>query len=396
MRAGNGQVQGSEATLVAALLAQAASRGAKVALRHKRLGVWQALTWRELRDQVSALASALAERGFAEDGVLVVVSRPRPEALLFSLAAQWLGGVAALLDPEAGAETVVRQLRGLNPRHLFVEGLDEILRAQEAGVIDAATHVFHADGRGLEAHAVLGSVAYVDLVAGSDPALPPLKAQAWQAAFSFHREAPDGSPEVQWLTHAELRWHGEALVSSERLGAEEEAFAARTFAAGGQARYLLAPWLIAGFRLNFPESLATRDNDRRELGPTLVAGTRETYQRLEGLVRELLPARGWRRKLVDWGFDPQVRGVRRWLAHWLVIRPLRDVIGFSRTRAPLIVGVPLPASSQRFFTSLGVHVRAWPEASTWRAQQDVQAARPERSALTVLRQAQIVPREAGA
>ncbi|MNR37341.1 hypothetical protein D3C85_1553490 [compost metagenome] len=69
-------------------------------------------------------------------------------------------------------------------------------------------------------------------------------------------------------------------MQGERLTEREEALAARAFAASGQARYLLAPWLLAGFRLNFPERLETRDQDRRELGPSLVLGTRETYGRL--------------------------------------------------------------------------------------------------------------------
>ena len=68
-----------------------------------------------------------------------------------------------------------------------------------------------------------------------------------------------------WRAHA--NWWRE-----NRSSASEEALAARVFAASGQARYLLAPWLSAGFCLNFPEALATRDTDRRELGPTLGAG----------------------------------------------------------------------------------------------------------------------------
>ncbi|MEK1834224.1 MAG: AMP-binding protein, partial [Pseudomonas sp.] len=78
---------------------QARQQGTGIALRHKRLGVWQVLTWRQLATEVQRLSTALQARGFVPGATLVIVSRPRPEALIAALAAQWLGGVAALLDP---------------------------------------------------------------------------------------------------------------------------------------------------------------------------------------------------------------------------------------------------------------------------------------------------------
>ena len=182
-----------------------------------------------------------------------------------------------------------------------------------------------------------------------------------------------GEVELQETSHAELLREGQALVSGEALTEREEAFAARAFAASGQARYLLAPWLIAGFCLNFPEGLETRDIDRRELGPTLVAGTRETWQRLENMVRERLPAAGtWQRRLVDRALAPRAAGLTGLIGGWLVRRPLRDVLGFTRTRVPLIIGEPLPEASVQFFATLGIAVRNWKEAADWKAQDRTQ------------------------
>jgi long-subunit acyl-CoA synthetase (AMP-forming) len=86
-------------TLPQWLQQQARQQGTGIALRHKRLGVWQVRTWGQLAAEVEHLATALQVRGFVPGASLVIVSRPRPEALMAALAAQWLGGVAALLDP---------------------------------------------------------------------------------------------------------------------------------------------------------------------------------------------------------------------------------------------------------------------------------------------------------
>ncbi|NHN79677.1 long-chain fatty acid--CoA ligase [Azotobacter chroococcum] len=341
---------------------QAHRQGAGIALRHKRLGVWQARSWAQLAAEVRGLAGALQVRGFAGDAQLVVLSRPRPEALLAALAAQWLGGSAALLDPlepAAGQQTLLRELQ---PDFVFAEGLEELERLRGTGL--APRLAFYADARGVKAQA--GEQDYARLLTGSGTAQPELLAQAGRCAFAFYRRGADGRRERQRIGHAELLREGRRLVQAEQLDADEEALAARAFAAGGQARYLLAPWLIAGFRLNFPESLATRDNDRRELGPTLVAGTRETYGRLyEQVLARLPPAGSASRRLVDWALDGRPGLLRQVFGDWLVRRPLRDVLGFSRTRAPLLVGEPLPPDVEAFFAGLGVAVRAWPDPAEW-------------------------------
>jgi long-subunit acyl-CoA synthetase (AMP-forming) len=312
------------------------------------------------------LASALQARGFSTGASLTIISRPRPQALLAALAAQWLGGVASLFDPlEARAEQV--QLLGtLQPDFVLVEGLEEMLRLRAAQVNPSV--LVYLDKRGLSDSMPLAqALDYAALVAErpTDELAP--QGQVLQTAFVFYRGAGQAIEE-QRVSHAELLQEGQRLVTREGLGRQEEALAARAFASGGQARYLLAPWLIAGFRLNFPENLATRDRDRRELGPTLVAGTRETYERLYRYALERLPESGsWSRRLVDWALAAQPGLLQRQLGNWLVRRPLRDVLGFSRTHAPLLVGDALPPETQAFFQALGIRVRQWGDTAHWEA-----------------------------
>ncbi|WP_214512242.1 AMP-binding protein [Pseudomonas brassicacearum] len=345
---------------------QAHRHGADVALRHKYLGVWQERTWAQVADEVRRLASALQARGFSAGATLTIISRPRPQALLAALAAQWLGGVASLFDPlEVPAEQV--QLLGtLQPDFVLVEGLEEMLRLRAAQVV--ARVLVYLDKRGLaDSTPFVQALDYAALVAERPTGERAPQGQVLQTAFVFYRGAGQAIEE-QRVSHAELLQEGQRLVTREGLGRQEEALAARAFASGGQARYLLAPWLIAGFRLNFPENLATRDRDRRELGPTLVAGTRETYERLYRYALERLPAPGsWSRGLVDWALAAHPDALQRHLGDWLVRRPLRDVLGFSRTRAPLLVGDALPPQTQAFFQALGIRVRQWSDAAHWEA-----------------------------
>lgn len=345
---------------------QALRHGTEVALRHKHLGVWQERTWAQVANEVHRLASALQTRGFSVGATLTIISRPRPQALLAALAAQWLGGVASLFDPLETAAEQVQRLVTLQPDFVLVEGLEEMQRLRAAQV--AVRVLVYLDKRGLsDSTPFAQALDYAALLAERPIADLVQRGQALQTAFVFYRGTGQAIEE-QRVSHAELLQEGQRLVAREGLGRQEEALAARAFASGGQARYLLAPWLIAGFRLNFPENLATRDRDRRELGPTLVAGTRETYERLHRYALERLPAPGSRsRGLVDWALAAQPGPLQRYLGDWLVRRPLRDVLGFSRTRAPLLVGDALPPDAEAFFQALGIRVRQWGDAARWEA-----------------------------
>ncbi|BBP59665.1 hypothetical protein PHLH4_32550 [Pseudomonas sp. St316] len=297
---------------------QAHRQGADVALRHKHLGVWQARSWVQVADEVRRLASALQARGFSAGATLTIISRPRPQALLAALAAQWLGGVASLFDPLEGAAEQVQLLGTLQPDFVLVEGLEEMLRLRAAQV--AARVLVYLDKRGLaDSTPFVQALDYAALVAEQPTNERAPQGRVLQTAFVFYRRAGQVIEE-QRVSHAELLQEGQRLVTREGLGRQEEALAARAFASGGQARYLLAPWLIAGFRLNFPENLATRDRDRRELGPTLVAGTRETYERLHRYALERLPAPGsGARGLVDWALAGQPGLCKNtWVTGWCV------------------------------------------------------------------------------
>ncbi|MFM0360041.1 AMP-binding protein [Paraburkholderia sediminicola] len=356
---------------------QAQHRPRAIALRHKRLGAWHALSWHDVATSVGQLATGLAQHGFVAGDALLLVSHPREEALLLSLAAQWNGGVAIPLDPQLTDEALRSVLTHIAPRFVFAEDdsqIDRLLAHEGLRVIDA-------NPRNLRSHPHSAVTDYRALSVHNEGAFASA-ARPHDDAFAFVRLDADGQLVEQRFPHATLVREAQQLIATEKLNADDEAFAARAFAAASQARYLIAPWVLSGFRLNFPESLATRDNDRRELAPTLVAGTRETYARVAQLVDDRLPgARSWRRRLISRAQRRQGGPLARALTWWLITRPLREVIGFSRTHAALVIGPALDEKTAALFEALRVDVRAWPDTGDWRRVEDKrQAVAPQRYA----------------
>jgi len=342
-----------------------ATQPGRVALRHKQLGIWHEQRWKDLHSEVLQLVDALHKLGFGPGDTLVLLTHPRREALLLSIAAQWLGGIAAPLDPSLEDDMLALLLTHLAPAFVFAEGqqqVEQALASSQPGV-----QVIYAEARGLEGYARTALRQYRALLSGAAAVPRAPVAEAEQSAFALYRVNGRRHVQVEHFRHDELLEEGRQLVVAERLGRHEEAFAARVFATSGHLRYLLSPWLTAGFTLNFPENILTRDADRRELGPTLVVGTRDTYQRLESLVRARLPLPdSLLGRFVTYALRPDGSILQRFLGYWLVKRPLRDVIGFSRIRVPLLIGPALPQESLQFFRSLDIHIHTWDKVANWR------------------------------
>lgn len=348
-------------TLTSFLAKYAEVNGHRIAYRHKQLGIWNEVAWHELLDSVSRIAAGLKQLGFQPEDTLFVISNPRPETVVLSLAAQWLGGTAAPIDPHIEDSDLAVILQQLKPNYVFAEDLQQIDRTT---INHLPNHLIYADKRGVNANAETNLLHLSELISTEDAVR---QTKPNQVAFSFFRVNQHADVETTYLSHAEIISAGTHVVEHEKLHAKDEAFASRTFAYSGHARFLLGPWLVAGFALNFPENLATRDVDRREIGPTIVAGTKETYERLARIVRGRLPQSGFRHALVSWALSPHRSIFLRWIKQKLVLQSLKDVIGFSRTSTPLIVGADLSEDSRLFFAQLGIEIRHWPEESAWSA-----------------------------
>lgn len=344
-------------TLPAHLSRQADLRPEAVALRFKRLGIWQETGWAMLLSEVTTAAAALEAEGFGKGDVLTMLGQPSHEAVVMLLAAQWLGGIVAPLAVDAEPEALASALMELAPRVAFGDDQEQVDRLLAAGF--SGKRLIYADARGLHAYHQLGLASYPEWLAAVPAGLAPPRCTGRDVALRYHAasgwdDVPEGG-----ITHGEILDGAYRLLAASGLDARDEAFAGRRFAPAGVVRYLLAPWLLAGFTLNIAESPESRDVDRREIGPSVVLGSAETYARLRRRIEARLPAYqdGWRGRLVSGA----LRSRGGFLARVLVQRPLAEVAGLSWVRHALVVGATPDADLTRFFASLGIRLQRWPD-----------------------------------
>jgi hypothetical protein len=378
---------------------QAERRGPQIALRQKLRGIWASWSWRALDDDVSRVQQALAARGLVPGDRVVIHSDPLqselcPELIVLGLAAQRGGAAVAFVEavgrgaqPESRSPSPRERGSALPPAPWprFVVVRDAAALAELPPEPAPAFELrILLTGRGFVPGAQPGVVLYEALLRERRGASPPesgtvprraregdvacvvtASALLSGAASSSARgqRSADSSPSAQAhaRTHRELIAAAGALARSLGDDVDHDTLALGTPGAAWQFCNVVGPWLLLGFRLNLVEDATTADYDRRELGPSLLLGSASAYRQLAQRVHASLPPPdSWLRRALERLLDARPGSLSAWVRSWLVLRPLRDVLGVSRVRQALVLGAPPEAALSSELRRWGISIDVLP------------------------------------
>src|SRR6478609_4372435 len=136
------------------LLQHARVRPDHPATREKDLGIWQTWTWRQVADEVRALACGLAAQGFGRGMHLAIIGDNRPRLYWSMLAAQAVGGIAVPMYQDAPAADFVYVLNDAEIAYAIVEDQEQVDKVLEAvPQVSTLAHIYYDDPRGLRHYA---------------------------------------------------------------------------------------------------------------------------------------------------------------------------------------------------------------------------------------------------
>src|SRR5512140_80702 len=135
------------------LLRNAQQRGEQPAVREKDLGIWQAWTWRQVADEVRALACGLAAQGFTRGMHLAIIGDNRPRLYWSMAAAQALGGVPVPMYQDAPAAEFVFVLNDAAIVYAMAEDQEQVDKLLEASLqVPTLRNIYYDDPRGMRAY----------------------------------------------------------------------------------------------------------------------------------------------------------------------------------------------------------------------------------------------------
>ncbi len=204
----------NESSALVHLLRDRADREPRqVALRVKRLGLWQETTWADLATRVRNLALGLATLGVKAGDAVAIIAAATPEAVALDLAIQALGGLALPIHPYTSLGDVRYLLDSAGVKVLLIGDLETADRLRTARELDSApieTTVLIEGTAGLQSHA-WRSITFSELdelghAAGGTRSLDSLvEGRRADEPMSLHATAGTGGrPRLVRITSANL------------------------------------------------------------------------------------------------------------------------------------------------------------------------------------------------
>ncbi len=374
---------GTHDTFPKLLLHHAKVRGSLPAIREKDLGIWQTWTWGRFADEVRALASGLAARGFRRGDHLALVGDNRPRIYAAMCAAQCLGGVPVPLYQDAVAAEMAFPIQNAEIAYAVAEDqeqVDKLLEIQPQ--CPSLRHIFYDDPRGMRHYEQPQLASYDSLLElgraamAKDPGFldaEVAKGAGGDTAAMFFTSGTTGQAKGVVLTHIALIDRARAAAEMEGIGEHDVVLAYLPPAWVGQNIFSYAQPFVTGYCICCPESAETVMSDMREIGPTYYFAPPRVLEALLTQVSIRMEDAGsvkrWLyRRFMDIAqrvggalLDGRPVGIVDRLLYRLgdfaVYGPLRNVLGMSRVRIAYTAGEAIGPDLFRFYRSIGINLK---------------------------------------
>jgi len=373
-----------ELTIPNLLLQNVAKFGNKKdAIREKDYGVWQSYTFTDYLQQVRSLALGLASLGFVRGDKVAIIGDNRPRLYGAMCAAQALGGVPVPMYQDSVANELQFVVDHADVRFAIGENQEQVDKLLE--IMDSCPKlevIIFDDARGLRKyehdflHSYSGVQAKGRELREKDPEFLKTeiaKGSGSDIAIILYTSGTTGNPKGVMLSHGNVLVTARNSVERDGLRQDDEVLAYLPMAWVGDNIFSFGQSYVAGFCVNCPESSATVMADLREVGPTYFFAPPAIYESLlTNVMIRMEDAAKLKRKLFHYFMGVSKRvGVQildgktvsfkdrllYWVGEVLIYGPLKNTLGFSRTRIAYTAGEAIGPDIFDFYRSLGINIK---------------------------------------
>jgi long-chain acyl-CoA synthetase len=351
------------ASVPAMVAQQAHAHATETIMRRKDRGIWKAVTWAHLADQVKQIGGAVLAAQISHGDIAAIISETRPEAAYADLAIQGAGAASIMIHPDDANDRIEHILHSSGCRLLFVEGeeqLDKVLPLRQR--CPALSRIVIFDMKGLREFSDPACMSLDAFVAGC-----PFAAD-WEASIkSVTADQPavllfprDGtSPIGRTLSHREiLRMIGTA---AQRLSPRphDERLAVLRMADVTERIWGLYLALATRSISNYLESPETAVENLQELQPTVLGADAEAWAHLHARATGSAKAATRLQRLAyGWALRAgRLGGGSAALAGTLVLHAVRRELGLNKVRLAYVAGEPIGGATLDWARSLGIAIQ---------------------------------------
>jgi long-chain acyl-CoA synthetase len=373
-------------TLPKLLIHNAASIGARPAMRQKDLGVWQAWTWQQVLEEVRAFSVGLAELGLKRGDKFTIIGSNRPRLYWAICAGQALGAVPVPVYADAVADEMAYVLAHAEVMLAVVEDqeqVDKVIAISDR--LSQLGRVIYDEPRGLKDYDHGRLIAFTDVqdIGRKKLASDPECLRRWEAGIAagkgsdlsiiLYTSGTTGRSKGVMLTYENTIISARNANAFDRLGREEEVIAYLPLAWVGDYFFSYVQAYAAGYCVNCPETPDTVVQDRREIGTTYAFAPPRVYENVLTLTTVRMADAGplkrkmfnfflgvagrWGEKILDGEKVPLGARLLYGLGNLLVYGPLMNQFGLSRIRVAYTAGEAIGPEMFRFWRGMGLNLK---------------------------------------
>ncbi len=366
------------------LLRNSKEIGDKTALREKKHGIWQRITWKEYFENVKKFSLGLIALGFREDDKITLVGDNRPEWLYTYLGAEAAKGIPFGVYQDNLAEQLLPLIQNSGSRWIYCEDqeqTDKVLSILDE--LPEISKIIVKDWTGMWRYRGNPTLISVDEVMKlgeeldkQEPGLfeENLNSQNKNDVACFATSSgTTGVPKCVMLSYENMMFMGLALQKIVSMSIEEDYFSFLPLAWIGEQMMVFSCGLTTGFKVNFYEEPETVNNDLREIGPTIMFGPPRIWRDMLAEVQvKIADAGKLKRKIYNMAMkvgyscvDREFKGQQipahmnfaRKLAYYVVFRAILDKLGLKRIRHAFTGGAQVSVDDFRMLRAMGVNMK---------------------------------------
>ena len=351
----------------------------RVAMRKKRLGIWQEYTWREVYEHVRRIALGFHSLGAEPGDRVIIIGNNDPELVWAQWGAQHAGLIVTCLYVDYLPDEVKYFVSDCEPRFMVLEDqeqVDKIIRVKDE--CHSVEKVIYWDDQGLWSYhePYLMSLEAFE-ASGRDyglehPGLFEERAglvKAEDVAILIYTSGTTGAPKGSIGTYISVFEY--AREGSEPLGIQPgDEYVSYASPAWGEQTVGFAFGPIYPLILSFPEEPETVMADIRDIGPHMLWFAGRQWEDLARQIRVGIQESSlWKRLLFNvaerLGYKrltylennrpvPFLFGLIHRLADFCVLRKVRDYFGMKKARTCGSGGILGSPDLARFFRAMGL------------------------------------------
>jgi long-chain acyl-CoA synthetase len=379
------QSTGNVETVAGRIRRWAGSDPDRVALREKRFGIWQDITWKDYWEQIQLVAHALASLGVEPGDRVAIHSENRPEWLYADVGAMAVRAITVGLYPTNPAPEVEYLLKDSGAQVLIAEDQEQVDKALAVKHnLPSLRWIVYLEPRGVRSINDPILISWSDFVArGAEhlvkhPSLIEERATAIEAddvVTLVYTSGTTGPPKGSMLTVTNVNFAIRMLVESggfyEDPGRADVTLSYLPLC--HVAERIGTEWVnaAAGTQVHFAESIETVQQNLREVQPTLFFAVPRIWEKIHAGVQIKMASASWLKRanfrfwmkvaakigddLVASGGNHTFGSRIRYAAGYpFLYRALRDRIGLRRCRNAGSGAAPISPEILRWFFGIGV------------------------------------------